>query len=160
MADKADILTTLYTEERVQARQAEDQRATLTNIIIIVVGAGLAFITNNDIGRLTLAVSIPMTIIGLYGAVSTAKYFERWFRHWNRAYAYQAQLFDLHPDINEKLGTYELELVRSRRYPYEREINERFPRLSALKLYRLWIGFHCAVAVGGVLLTLLVFVAD
>jgi hypothetical protein len=104
MADKADILTTLYTEERVQARQAEDQRATLTNIIIIVVGAGLAFITNNDIGRLTLAVSIPMTIIGLYGAVSTAKYFERWFRHWNHAYAYQAQLFDLHPILMRSWG--------------------------------------------------------
>jgi hypothetical protein len=160
MADKTDILVTLFIEERAQARQSEDQRATLTNIIIIVVGAGLAFITTRGIGQSTLAVSVPMIVIGLYGAVATAKYFERWFRHWNRAYAYRNQLFDLFPEIRAKLSTYELEPTQGRKYHYEREIDKRFPRLSTLKVYRLWIGFHCAVAVGGALLTLLIFVND
>jgi hypothetical protein len=58
----------------------EDQRATLTNIVILVVGAGLAFVTNEGLGLVTLAVSIPMVGIGPYGAVTTAKYFGEMFQ--------------------------------------------------------------------------------
>ena len=50
MADESDVLLQLYAEERTQARQMEDQRAALTNIIILVVGAGLALVTSRGIG--------------------------------------------------------------------------------------------------------------
>ena len=48
MADKTDVLLQLYAEERAQARQSETQRATLTNIVIVIVGASLAFISDQN----------------------------------------------------------------------------------------------------------------
>jgi hypothetical protein len=106
MADEVEVLLHLFEEEREQARQSENQRATLSNIVILVVGAGLAFVTNRGFGKSTLAISIPMIVLGLYGALATAKFFERWYRHWRRAYAYREQLFERFPDIDSKLREY------------------------------------------------------
>jgi hypothetical protein len=160
MADKTDVLLQLYTEERAQARQSEDQRATLTNIIIVIVGAGLAFISDQKLADEALALSVPMMVIGVFGAVVSAKYFERWYRHWTRAYAYRAQLFDLYPDIDVQLGSYSHEPTRKRTDVYEREADDRFKRSSKWRLYSLWIGFHCAIIVGGGLLTVLILVEN
>ncbi len=156
MADKADVLLALFSEERSQARQSEDQRATLSNIILVIVGAGLAFVTDRGLGASALAVSVPMALIGVYGAIATGKYFERWYRHWMRSYAYQAQLFQLYPDIDARLSQYSHEQTRHRKDVYESEAEERFPRLSRLRLYRMWIALHCAIAGGGLVLTLLI----
>lgn len=158
MADKTDVLLQLYAEERAQARQSENQRATLTNIIIVVVGAGLAFISNQNLGKEALALSTAMIVMGLFGAVASGKYFERWYRHWVRAYAYRAQLFQLYPNIDVQLRNYAHEPTKARKDVYEQEADSRYPRLHNLKLYRLWVGFHCLVIVGGALLTFLIAV--
>lgn len=155
-ADNSDILLALFEEERSQARHSENQRATLTNIILIVVGAGLAFIAADGIGRSDLVLSIPMMLVGAYGAVSTGKYFERWYRHWHRAAGYRSQLLELYPEIELKLSRYSYSTAARKTDRYEEEATNRFPWLSKLKLYRLWVGFHLGVLLLGVALTIVV----
>jgi hypothetical protein len=46
LADRVEVLLQLHSEERLEARQVEDQRATLTNIIIVALGAGLALVAD------------------------------------------------------------------------------------------------------------------
>ena len=153
MADRADVLLHLYSEERAEARQSEDQRATLTNLILVVVAAGLAFVTSRQgDNEAALIVSLAILALGIYGAVATAKYFERWLRHWRRSYAFQVQLFELYPEIDASLASFHYAPLRLRTDPYEQEIERRFPRLSKVKLYRLWIAFHCAVAIAGAIM--------
>jgi hypothetical protein len=149
MADPTDVLLHLYQEERTQARHTEEQRATLTNIVLIVVAAALAYVTSRTDDVAALIVSVGVMLLGLYGAVATGKYFERWMRHWRRAYAYQTQLLDLYSSIDSALATFSYKPLADRTDPYEMEVEERFPHLSSLKLYRLWISFHCAVALAG-----------
>lgn len=160
MADEVDVLLHLFEEEREQARQSENQRATLSNIIILVVGAGLAFVTNRGFGKSTLAISIPMVVLGLYGALATAKFFERWYRHWRRAYAYREQLFEKFPDIDSKLRDYDDRATKDRGYKFEEAAEKRFPRLSRVKVNRLWVGLHVAIAVGGTVLSVVILVTN
>jgi lysylphosphatidylglycerol synthetase-like protein (DUF2156 family) len=140
-------------EEREQARQSENQRATLTNIILVIVGAGLAFVADTGVSASTLAFSLPMIAIGAYGAVTTMKYFERWLRHWTRARGYRDQLLELYPEIGEKLHVYRDPRDRTPD-AYEKELDRRYPRLRRTQLYVLWTVFHVAVALAGVVLSI------
>lgn len=156
MADRAEVLLQLHSEERLEARQVEDQRATLTNIIILALGAGLALVADRGFGRSWLPVTIAMLVLGGFGAVATRKYFERWFRHSTRAYAYRQQLFSLYPEIPEDLEPFHRDLLRARSYRYEKESDERFRFTKGVKLHWIWVTFHITVAAIGLILTVLV----
>jgi len=60
MADKTDVVLQLFAEERAQVRQSETQRATLTNIVIIVVGESLAFISDRKLRTDALPLRVPL----------------------------------------------------------------------------------------------------
>jgi hypothetical protein len=155
MADSSDVLIALYEEERAQARQSENQRTALTNLTLIIVGAGLAFIAADGIAPSDLVLSVPMIFVGAYGAVSSAKYFERWYRHWHRAAGYRSQLLELNPGIELKLREYSHSSAGHETYRYEVEATERFPRLSKVTTDRLWVAFHAGVILLGVALSVL-----
>jgi hypothetical protein len=158
MADETDVLLQLYAEERAQARQSETQRATLTNIVIIVAGASIAFISDQKLGNDALTLSIGIFVLGVFGAIANAKYFERWYRHWARAYAYRARLLALYPVIDEGLRQYSNKRTYKRTDKYEAEADERFWFSRRVKLYLLWVGLNCLIALGGVLLTVIILV--
>ncbi len=158
VADKTDLLLQLYAEERAQARQSEAQRATLTNIIIVIAGGGLAFISDQKLGDDALVLSVGIVIPGVFGAVANAKYYERWFRHWVRAYAYREQLVRRYPEIEVHRESFGRKPTYDRKYVYESEIDEKYrrSRLHKLPLNRLWVGLNLIVAVGGTVLTVII----
>ncbi|WP_406346980.1 hypothetical protein [Streptomyces sp. NBC_00648] len=144
MADDSDVLIELWREQRDQARQVEEQRATLTNIVIlvVVVAAGLGFISQRGLQLSVLAVTLPMTQLGSYGALACMKYRERSALHDAQARSLRTKLDGLHPRLSidsEWANTY---LVQQ----------TRFPRLFKLRLYALWVTLHVGIAmVGGTL---------
>jgi hypothetical protein len=158
VADRADVLVQLYSEERLQARQAEDQRATLTNIIIIAVAAGLGLVADQEFGAAWLPVASAMVLLGTFGAVATRKCFERWFRHWTRAYAYREQLFDLYPEIRDSLSTFSRDTLE-RTDAYEAEADKRFRASRSIRLHQVWVAFHLLVAAVGIALVVVVSTA-
>ncbi|MEU1164227.1 hypothetical protein ABZ372_27900 [Streptomyces sp. NPDC005921] len=142
MADSSDVLIELWKDQRDQMRQLENQRATLTNIVILVVAAGLGFIAQSGLGPSMLAVTLPMMLLGSYGALACMKYRERLALHDAQAVSLRKKLGDLHPGLSIEAGwadTYQSQQAR-------------FPKLFSLRLYALWVALHLGIAtVGGVL---------
>jgi hypothetical protein len=94
----------------------------------------------------------------VFGAVANAKYYERWFRHWVRAYAYREQLVQRYPEIEVHLESFSRKPTHDRTYVYESEIDQKYrrSRLHKLPLNRLWVGLNLIVAVGGTVLTVII----
>lgn len=144
MADASDVLIELWKEQREQARQTETQRSTLTNIVILVVAAGLGFAAQKGLGPSMLAVTIPITLLGAYGAVACMKFHERFALHDLQALRLRIKLGSLHPELEIESGwadTY-------------RAQEARHPRLNRIRLYALWVALHVGITVGGFVLTL------
>ncbi|MER5462038.1 hypothetical protein ABT010_15370 [Streptomyces sp. NPDC002668] len=142
MADSSDVLIELWKDQRDQVRQLENQRATLTNIVILVVAAGLGFIAQRGLQPSMLAVTLPMMLLGSYGALACMKYRERYALHDAQALSLRKKLGDLHPSLSIDSGWADT---------YRRQ-QARFPKLFRLRLYALWVALHVGVAaVGGAL---------
>ncbi|MFI0220386.1 hypothetical protein [Streptomyces lydicus] len=100
MADSSDVLRALIKEQRDQIRQIESQRATLSNIITVIVGAGLGLIAERSLTTPALAITLPMTCLGAYGVLACLKYRDRSKLHGSQAHQLRSKLADLHPDLD------------------------------------------------------------
>ncbi|MET9909973.1 hypothetical protein ABZZ74_24735 [Streptomyces sp. NPDC006476] len=144
MADDSDVLLELWKEQRDQLRQTENQRAQLTNIVILVVAAGLGFVAQKGLHPSVLVVTMPMTLLGLYGALACLKYRERSALHAAQAQSLRGKLSALHAGLEIEpgwAGTY-------------RDQQAQFPKLFNLRLYVIWLALHVGVAAIGITVTL------
>ena len=146
MADQSDAVLAYWSEHRQQLRQSEGQRAVLTNYILVIASALTGFIAQQRLALDTLPVAILMLILGVYGAVTMAKYHERAEYHLTQARAVTKTLTDLGilPDDTALLDEY-----RQRHY-------DKYPRLSRIRLHMLWTGLHTAIAVVGFVLAIVI----
>lgn len=144
MADASDVLIELWKEQREQGRQTETQRATLTNIVILVVAAGLGFVAQKGLGPSMLAVTVPITLLGAYGAIACMKFHERSDLHGLQALHLRVKLGNLHPELEIESGWAETYRAQQARYP----------KLHRLRLYGLWVALHVGITAGGFMLTL------
>ncbi|MFJ4870766.1 hypothetical protein [Streptomyces sp. NPDC088757] len=87
-------------------------------------------------------------LTGMYGAVAVSKYYERASYHLSQARALTADLV-----ARGVLGSKE-GLVQARD-----EHNSRFPLLHRIRLHRLWVMLHVAIALYGVALFCVCLVA-
>lgn len=146
MADDSDVLLKMYEDQWVQARQAEDQRATFTNIIIVIVSLVLGFIAQQkNLGQELLPLTILLIILGIYGAITTAKLYERFQFHVGRARAWRKRIDELHQEAR----LIELKDAADARH------REKY-RLNKLRLYILWTTLHIIIALAGVILTVMI----
>ncbi|MBQ0847218.1 hypothetical protein J8N05_03140 [Streptomyces sp. BH-SS-21] len=145
MADENDVLLELWKGQREEARQMENQRAALTNIVIIVTAAALGFLTQHGrLGLPSLGVTLPLSVLGTFGAVASAKYGERWAVHSGLADRMRAELGTRHPGLN----------LPSLIAANEVEHREEFPRSAKMRIWILWVTLHTAIATAGLLLSL------
>ena len=140
-----DAVLAYWREHREQLRQSENQRAVLTNYVLVITAAISGFIVQQDFGLRTLPLSVLIIIIGLYGAVAAAKYHERADYHLFQARALTRVLVDA-----GALADHEAVLEEFRQQHYR-----KYPRLHRLRLNRLWTGLHLGVAMYGVVLVIL-----
>jgi hypothetical protein len=145
MADDSDVLLELWRGHREEARQMENQRAALTNIVIIVVAAGFGFLAQQgDLRASSLCVTVPMFILGVFGVLVCTKYGERWARHAKQAEAFARALGQQHQSLD--LAT--LMTVS------HTEHSARFPRIKRVKIWALWAVLHAGISTGGLLLSI------
>jgi hypothetical protein len=142
--EQIDTTATLafWTEHRNQLRQSEDQRAILTNFLLVIISTLSGLIIQQKFALRTLPLCILIVGIGLYGAATTAKYHERATYHLTQARALAHVL-----QANGALGDNQDVLRQAREKHYR-----SFPRLSRLRLHQLWTGLHIAIAVYGLTL--------
>ena len=148
MADGIDVLLELWKEQREADRWTENQRATLTNIIIVVVAAGLGFIAQSGLRPPMLVVTLPMMVLGLYGVFACLKFHERCAFHVGQARGLRKKIAEQFPDLGIE-ATLRATSHRQR---------QRFPRLRKIRLYVVWIALHGAIAAAGAALSVWIIV--
>jgi hypothetical protein len=150
MTDVNDVLLRLYEEQRRQARQSEDQRATISNIVLVVASAILGFASQNGLGLTTLPLAALLIVIGLYGVVASEKLYERFTFHANRSRYLRKQIDKLNP----KAGCLKLFSEADKAHGKE------YPGLLKIRLHYIWLSLHIAIALAGIVLTTLVIVLN
>jgi hypothetical protein len=142
MADVTDILMASIEENWNQARHCEEQRATITNIILTVASLIHAALTISGFNNQTLPLTIFLMILGIYGFLATAKLYERNRYHVKGANALYIQLEHLMPDsqVTQTLASVKLE-------------HEKSSRMSKIRLNHIWSVLHLLIAFLGFVYT-------
>ncbi len=141
MSDATTVLLNMIDKQWSQAQQSENQRATMTNIIILVAGTLQGFIVQRGFDKLSLVLAGVLILLGIFGALSSAKYYERFRLGMLRVGKMIDRLEELHKDAR----IWELEKKA------DVEHKKRFPRLTKLRLNRLWLTLHISISILGVL---------
>jgi hypothetical protein len=150
MAGQDDTVLVYWKDQREQFRQSEVQRSVMTNYILLISAGISGFVVQQHFSVRTIPLSILTVIIGLYGALTTAKYHERANYHLTQARALTQVLVDAGalPDNDAILAQY-----RSDHYT-------KYPRLAPLRLNWLWTGLHIGVTFYGAILLIITFVTQ
>jgi hypothetical protein len=150
--DEKDILWNMYQEHCTHGRHTETLRATTTNILLAVAAGTIAVITHGDnsIALKNLPLAILLVLVGLLGAIFSAKYHERFAMHTERARKYRDALEKLVPASDIRLLKTQADEISEKKYP----------RLFHLRLYKFWITLHFLVAVLGLVLAALIIVLN
>ena len=146
MADQSGAVLAYWSEQRQQLRQSEGQRAVLTNYVLVIASALTGFAVQQKLSRDTLPLATLVMIVGIYGAVTVAKYHERAEYHLTQARALTKTLICLGalPDDETLLDEH-----RQRHYA-------KYPRLHRIRLHILWTGLHATIAMLGIGLAIVI----
>ncbi|WP_433222001.1 hypothetical protein ACQP00_22275 [Dactylosporangium sp. CS-047395] len=137
-----------WRDHREQVRQYEHQRATLTNVLLVITAGLSAFIVQQHFATRTVAVAALIAAIGVYGALGSAKYHERATYHLGQAGELARSLTDLNAlDVEERLDERRAEHFSA------------YPRLYRLRPLWLWTGLHVGIAVYGLVLVVVALVS-
>ena len=148
MADDTDVLLKMYEEAWEQARQSESQRATVTNIILVIASAILAFIAEIGLSLKTIPLTLLLVIFGVYGAFITLKLYSIFRRHIWQLRLWRKKIDELHPNA-------QILLIKNEA---DKEYKKEYPNLDKLPLHVLWLILYLVIALIGVSLTLLVLI--
>lgn len=140
-----DAYWKMYLENCTQARHHEVQRSAVASAFIAVAGAIIGIVTfDRGLTRLDLPLTLFLIMLGAFGAVFSAKQYERTQLHTRRARGYR--------------DAYDALLFGSPLKCIKREADkanaEKFPKLSALRLNKFWMAINLANSVLGVFLTI------
>lgn len=148
MADDTDILLQLCSNEWEQSRHLEEQRATITNIILLIASVILGFVAQKGTGYELLPLTILLIVLGVYGAIATEKLYERYTFHSERARHYLKRIDELHPTAQ----------VWALRSQADAKHSAEAKRLVKLRLHALWTSLHVGISITGLVLTALILV--
>jgi hypothetical protein len=147
MTEAINVLLKMYESEMSWAKQAEDQRTAITNIILIVASIIIGVIPQSGgLSKETLPVALLLMALGLYGAVVSQKLYERHRFHYGRARYHRRKLNELVPvaDIRKSMDDAEEEHKKKHKWLYRVSFN------------RLWMSLHITIAVAGLILTVII----
>lgn len=157
-----------YQVHAAQARAHEDQRATMTNILVAVATVLIGVIVVEDFERSTIAASIVLVVIGALGVLFSLKHYERNRFHAAIMRSIQRHLDDAEssPRTLQELRTRAAEL-HYRKFPDVRRDDEeerarRAARffVSRWHLHWFWIAPPVLIWMAGVILTIWIALRD
>jgi hypothetical protein len=129
-----------------EIRHTEKQRATLTNLIILIASVVLGLIGQKGLSRDFIAGAILLVILGLYGAITTLKFYERYRFLQARLYRWYDHIDESHPQAQ----------FLKLRAEADVEHEKGFPRLVKLHVHQLWLTLHAAIALSGLVLLIVI----
>ena len=147
MADDTDVLLRLCEHEWTQGKQSEDQRATITNIVLLIASAVVGLIAQIGLNARSYPLAFLLCVLGTFGAVAAEKLYERHQFHFGRARAYRGYVMrELHPSIQ-----FDAVMEQARA-----EHSAAFSRMGKLHLHHVWLALHIGILLAGVTLTAMI----
>ena len=140
MADYTDILMMQLDKQWSQAKQSEDQRAATTRYIVLLYVAVQGFIVKRGFDHDSLFLAVVIILLGVFGAVFAAKYYERFRLSTCRVGRLMERLEELHP----KAILSQLEQTADERH------RGRYPVLHRIRLNILWRFLHLCIVLLGI----------
>jgi hypothetical protein len=138
ISESQEAVLAHWSEHRAQLRQSEAQRAVLTNVVLAITAGLSGFIVARDFAPATVALAFLIMVMGLFGAVSTAKHHERAAYHLAQARALTTTLRGM-GGLADESNLEEFRQAHNRLYPW----------LHRIQLHALWTGLHLVVALYG-----------
>lgn len=118
------------------------------HLVITISAIVLGFLVQKGFTMESLPLAILLIGVGIYGAVISAKLYERWQCHTKRAGCWRKRVDELNPDARiEECG----KRAKKRQ-------KEKHPILYRLKLHWLWLLLHVSIALGGVVCAIIIII--
>ncbi len=140
-----EVLLKALEESYALARQAEDQRATMSNFLISIAAVMFAFIAQQGFSRNVVPVSLLMIFLGLFGLLMSAKYNQHYHRNYVRIRLIRKRIAELCPETRIEKIEQESSEQNRRRHPF---LKQRIGTLS------IWLVLHSAICLLGILSTI------
>ncbi|MBF6207310.1 helix-turn-helix domain-containing protein [Nocardia sputi] len=135
-----DVVLRLWQEQRTQARQSENHRAIMTLVVVVGAVGGMVYVAVQPDSRiLSATVALSVCLLGLFGALISAKYYERFKMHMDGAEHFHRRLDELYPQLRIEQLWSDNESQHSRNYKV----------LYGLRLHHLWVAAHLGIVLLG-----------
>jgi hypothetical protein len=145
MPDENDILLDLYKQNYDLAFHYQNQRATSTNIILTISAGIVGLITfDQKLEGTDFYAALVLVIVGCYGAILSAKQYERFAFYRERARVYREKLDSLFPKAS---------ILESKSVADERS-RKRFRLLRHVYIRHLWLILNLFIVLIGVWLAI------
>ena len=139
-----DVLWKMYQEHCTQGRHHETQRSTVASALMVIGGAIIGIVTfDKSLSLWDLPLTLLLAAIGAFGIIFSAKHYERFGLHMERARTYRDELDKLLPGKPLK------------RLKQEADLRSVVPVITRLRLNWLWYLLNGLILVLGVLLSTL-----
>lgn len=139
-----DVLWKMYQEHCTQGRHHETQRSTVAAALIAISGGVIGLITfDKAVTATDLPLAFFLFVLGAFGAVFSAKHYERFSLHMERARRHRDALDKLLP------GTPLKQLKKDADEKHAKE----FPHLEGVRLHRFWFWLYALLATLGIVLS-------
>ena len=142
MADTNDVLIHIREEDLDLAKQAEDQRATMTNLVVIIASIIQGVLTQIGFVKNALPLAILLILLGIFGLIASAKQFEREKFHRERVSKIRHRLDELNPDAQIQAS---LEIAGKEHRAKHRFLSRK------IHLNKIWLTLHTLIIVLGVI---------
>ena len=144
--DTADLWLKLFQEYAAEARHHEQQRATVTGFFSALAAGVLTLVGfDNSLNLSDLPAALFLIAIGVFGAMFSAKQYERYYVCMERARQIRSALEEAIP------GSRILEL----KLTADKLASNRFPRLHRWRLGLFWVALHGLIASFGLLVAVM-----
>jgi len=143
MTDDTEVLLAFVHEHWEEMRHAENQRSTITNIIIVIASLIIGLISQVGLAKGSIVLTLLLAVLGIYGVLITAKLYERHQFSQKRLDYWYTRIDELHPNAQ----------FLSLRQKADDAHAKEFPKLVKFRVHRLWIALHSAIALLGIGLT-------
>ncbi len=140
--DERDVLWGMYQEHCTQGRHHEDQRATVTNLVIALAVAMIGLLSYKDLSRTMWPLAVMVLLLGLFGALFSLKHYERFRFHMKCAGEYRDALEVLLPA--SKLAEHRMNA--------KTEHGTKYGAVAAIHLFIFWMLLNLAITTLGTVL--------
>jgi hypothetical protein len=135
-----EVLLKMYETRYMLAKQAEDQRATMSNFLITIAAAMFAFIAQQGFSKKTILISLLTIFLGFFGLFMSTKYAQHYSKNDRVARSIRDRIAQLCPEAQ----------LREIEHKALDEIADRYRFFSKVPTLYLWTALHISIcSVGG-----------